>query len=228
MSLTLLRKFVTLSILVASTVVSVAAEVSPRKYYGKDISGFYLKHFARSTDLQHKTFKLQGVEYPFLQNIYRGGRPLVSQGNQWINRLTENKIDLVIDLRSESTEQVAEKSKLKELGISYLRLPWSTSSSVMPSQLTLEEQLYVDGVYFNEKKSYKRAEASLRAINRAKEFLSKGKRIYVHCQRGEDRTGYFIGLMRNANEWRPEFRSFGGSDYASLKAIRAELINLVE
>ena len=50
--------------------------------------------------------------------------------------------------------------------------------------------------------------------------LGKGERVYVHCQRGEDRTGTFIRLLRACGEAsRQEYRVYGGSKYAALDSL---------
>ena len=58
---------------------------------------------------------------------------------------------------------------------------------------------------------------SIEILRIVKELTQKGHRVYIHCARGEDRTGVIVGLLRKCESWKSEFKTYGGSYYSSLK-----------
>ena len=52
-----------------------------------------------------------------------------------------------------------------------------------------------------------------------------GNGIYLHCQRGEDRTGLMIALLRECQEssWKSEFIDYGGVMYKPLLKLMMDV-----
>ena len=57
--------------------------------------------------------------------------------------------------------------------------------------------------------------------------------IYLHCMRGEDRTGLMVALLRNCqqnsqdkkpnNSWKSEFSEYGGAMYKPLQKLMTDV-----
>jgi hypothetical protein len=195
-----------------------SAEDVPTGSYSKSESGFYLHHFDRAPDLSGYLGKFEG-------NLFRGGQPNFNDGGDWLKKLQDNSISLVVDMRHEGADLTKEKTDLKNAGISYVLLPWHTDGTDQPTSLKVVERLFVGGVFTEHIENFPKVDASLRVLHLANDYLGEGKRIYVHCQRGEDRTGVFVSLLRNLDDnWKKEFANYGGSYYASLKKHREDIV----
>ena len=66
-------------------------------------------------------------------------------------------------------------------------------------------------------------DATIFVLNLMEEKVSaqNGEGIYLHCQRGEDRTGLMIALLRECSgtAWNTEFNSYGGVMYKPLQQL---------
>lgn len=199
-----------------------AAEDIPNGSYSEREVGFYLDHFDRSPDPVDSIVKFNG-------NLFRGGQPDFNDGNAWLRKLQENSIELVIDIRHEAASLIEERNALQAAGISYILLPWHTDGNDQPTNLTVVERIFENGNFFQNEESLPRVEASLKVLEIANNYLDQGRRIYIHCQRGEDRTGTFISLLRDPNDnWSLEYRRYGGSTYRALSKHRADIAHALE
>ncbi len=199
-----------------------AAVDTPSGSYSKKESGFYLGHFDRSPDLAGYIGKFDG-------NVVRGGQPNFNDGTTWINKLKDNSVALVIDLRKEGLSLTKERNDLKAAGISYVILPWNTDGSDQSPKLKVTERIFVKGIYTEHTETFDRVDATLRVLKLANEYLDSNQRIYVHCQRGEDRTGTFISLLRDLKDnWKKEFSNYGGSYYTALRKHREDVVRKMQ
>ncbi|MEZ4815313.1 MAG: tyrosine-protein phosphatase [Bdellovibrionota bacterium] len=186
---------------------------TPTGYYDKKESGFYQKNFDRSPDLSSSACK------KFNELLLRGGKPEFKVSKEtWIQKLMDNNVAIVFDLRKENTDSQKEKERLNAEGIDYVKLPLKTEGSDQDAVLTIEEQKAVASgeTPVTTKTILPRTEATLSILKKIEEALASNKRIYLHCQRGEDRTGTIVALLRNCDEWRKEFIRYGGSLYPAL------------
>jgi len=87
-------------------------------------------------------------------------------------------IDVVVDFQDSVKEIQSEKQLVEAGGMAFVSIPWSATKD--PTRETVT-------AFF----------ATLRA--------SPGKKVFVHCERGADRTGTMIALYRIANDhWTPD------------------------
>jgi protein-tyrosine phosphatase len=126
--------------------------------------------------------------------------------------LEDNEVDIVVDLRSEATSRrEKEQDIVEELGLRYLHFPLYTS---VPRGSSLSE--------INSRENVAEFRDFMDQVLAA---LQRGKRVYVHCQRGEDRAGTFVALLKLREgaacpDWRSkEFRRYGGVFYAPLQDL---------
>lgn len=191
--------------------------------YDNKATGFYLKHFALAKDLKDTSCK------QFLNSVYRGGQPDFAVGDAWINKIKASKIKVVFDLRSETTNAVKERDALLNNGIGYVKIPLSTSGNIMPETLTVEVAEPSNG--FNSpvitKTAMPRVQAALYVLSLMNKVISEQSEnaIYLHCQRGEDRTGLMIALLRECSgtAWKSEFNEYGGVMYKPLQSLMDEV-----
>ncbi|HVJ64643.1 MAG TPA: tyrosine-protein phosphatase [Bdellovibrionota bacterium] len=199
-------------IVIAVAILANAATSSLGRYDNQD-PAFYLGHFDRSPDTDPEAFAFRG-------QVYRGGQPKLDS-NQWVERFSNEQIDLVVDLRAEARSLRSEREALRRVGIDYVLLPWKTSGTDQDSVLEVSEVLNGS----ERKWKLDRVEATLHVLALVKSYLQRGQKVYIHCQRGEDRTGTFASLLRHPGpQWRREFTRYGGSEYAPLKKHRADVI----
>jgi tyrosine-protein phosphatase SIW14 len=85
-------------------------------------------------------------------------------------------IGIVVNFRDERSEMAAEKRQVESLGLKYIEIPWSGHNE--PSSAQIVQFLDV-----------------IRANPQTK--------IFVHCQRGADRTGVMVAAYRVAVEHKP-------------------------
>jgi hypothetical protein len=180
----------------------VTAQSVSKGYYDNHANGFYLSHFdAVGARTGCAAYNLR---------LSRGGQPKLD-GHAWREKFKDEKIDYVLDLRSEASS--GEETAVRAQGWGYILLPLKTSGTRQPAQLRLRiaepgqevHQQLLDPV-----------EATLEVLRKVDTLTREGHRVYIHCQRGEDRTGTFLGLLRKCTDWRTEFRRYGGSVYPSL------------
>lgn len=124
--------------------------------------------------------------------LFRGGSPDLKD-TKWINKLKEAKIEMVIDLRSEAINIDTEKKIVENAGMQYIIVPLSTTKN---SQLV--KDLFLKTV---------------------EDVRTSKLRTFIHCQRGEDRTGVFIASLRDCPYWKKEFKDYGGVLYPALAKI---------
>jgi protein tyrosine phosphatase (PTP) superfamily phosphohydrolase (DUF442 family) len=87
-------------------------------------------------------------------------------------------IEIVVNFRDEPTEITAERREVELLGLRYVSLPWN---------------------------SWHRPQSRLVADFLALMRANAGRKIFVHCHRGADRTGVMVALFRIAlQNWTPE------------------------
>jgi len=102
-------------------------------------------------------------------------------------------IDLVVNLRNEPDEIARERAVVEAQGLRYASIPWRGKENPKPEQV-----------------------AEFLALLRA----NSDKKVFVHCERGSERTGVMIACFRMSTErWTPEqalaemaafgFRRFG-------------------
>jgi hypothetical protein len=139
--------------------------------------------------------------------LYRGGRPTEAG----IECLARMGVTTLIDLRTEKETASGDEARwARENGLRYLAFPMTTDASV-PSQECRSRGW--DPARCNQ-------EMVARAIG---ELRSDTGPVYIHCARGEDRTGLVMGAYRfllqqwSAEASRREMRSFGYSPYKPLE-----------
>jgi protein tyrosine phosphatase (PTP) superfamily phosphohydrolase (DUF442 family) len=107
-------------------------------------------------------------------NLFRGAQPNYSA----YAGLQKLGMDIVVDLRYESSEISSEKKAVEAAGMQFVNLPWSGTG--LPSR----EQLLTFFTLLRD---------------------NPDKKIFLHCQYGADRTGVMIALYRIAvDHWTPE------------------------
>ncbi len=113
-------------------------------------------------------------------------------------KLKESGVGVVMDLRHRGKSAERERQNVESLGMQYVSIPWKASG--FPT--TQDVQRFFAAIDHN-----------------------AGKRVFVHCRRGADRTGYMIGLYRvtregwSAKEATNEMEKYGfrGFWYGHLK-----------
>lgn len=189
--------------------------------YDNKGTGFYLKHYATQGDLKDATCK------PFLKTVLRGGQPVFDGSNTWLNKLKASKVKRVFDLREETTNAALERDTLLKNGIGYVKLPLRTSGTTQAATMTVEvatpsSDLKSPATIIKTKMSS--VDATLYVLNLMEEVISKQSledTIYLHCQRGEDRTGLMVALLRQCagTGYKQEFLSYGGVMYKPLQSL---------
>ena len=144
--------------------------------------------------------------------FFRGG----SVRDAGVPCLKELGIAAVLDLRTDVEVSISkEPEQIVAAGINYLRFPMSTD------EVVASEECRALGIKSTECNSL----AVDRSVNKIKELLSFSKKIYIHCARGEDRTGLVIGMFRRrVQDWdrdraRKEMRDFWYAPYPVLERI---------
>ncbi|NOT80201.1 MAG: hypothetical protein HOP07_14500 [Bacteriovoracaceae bacterium] len=196
--------------------------------YSKNISGFYLKHFALMKDLKDTSCK------PFLNRVYRGGQPVFDGSDTWLKKIKSSQIKTVFDLRSETKNAAIERDTLLKNGIGYVKLPLTTGGTI-PSEY-FDVEVAIPGNFANGKQVSSHiitktrmtsTEATIYVLEMMEEKISlQGTDgIYLHCQRGEDRTGMMVALLRDCTGtgWKTEFNSYGGVMYKPLQYLFTEV-----
>lgn len=128
----------------------------------------------------------------FNGRIYRGGEPKLDN-DAWLKKLKSENIKWVVDLRHEAVGKTEEKRILSENNIKY---------TLVPLRITHNSE-----------------ETSSLLIDTVSSVKNTDAKVYVHCKRGEDRTGVFIALLRECSSWKKEFKDYGGVLYPGLKEI---------
>lgn len=152
--------------------------------------------------------------------IARGGAPILAgKPLDGVDCLARSRISLVIDLRSEGErgETEPERRATEAAGMEYAAFPMTTGKD-LPSRECADAKL--TPAECNER-------SALAAIDRMDRFLAQNPngKIYVHCKRGQDRTGLVIGLFRllktgcAANRVRREMLDFRYGPFAPLEAV---------
>jgi rhodanese-related sulfurtransferase len=114
----------------------------------------------------------------FLANgVIRGGQP-TAKGIEFLKKIG---VGFIVDLRTPAEDRNhLERDMTSSLGISYIDLPLAMESSGVGKNLDLTSK-------------------ALEAIAKFRE-AHPDQLIYIHCQRGEDRTGLQIAAYRKAVE----------------------------
>lgn len=193
--------------------------------YDNKSSEFYLKHFANPTDLADKSCK------PFLKALYRGGQPVFDGTDKWLLKLKASGIKQVFDLREESGNAVKERDLLLKNGIAYVKLPLRTSGESQPAQFSVEvatPSSDLSSPPVITKTLMNSTDGTIYVLNLMEEMLSKQSKdqsIYLHCQRGEDRTGLMVALLRQCQGtgYKSEFVSYGGVMYKPLQKLMTDV-----
>jgi hypothetical protein len=149
--------------------------------------------------------------------IFRGGAPKPA-GVSCLN--SGFHVKAVFDLRSDG-ERGKEQASVEAEHMVYYSYPMATDKSV-PSKTC--KTAGMNATQCNRK-------SVTAAIDEMERLLAIDPQaeIYVHCARGEDRTGLVIGLYRVLKEGCPkqtaraEMSEFGYSAYPELKAVWEEL-----
>lgn len=182
--------------------------------------GFYLKHYANPGDLKDATCK------PFLKTVLRGGQPVFDGSDTWIKKLKESKVKQVFDLREETGNAVLERDTLLKNGIGYVKLPLRTSGTTQAQTMVVE--VATPATEFRSptivKTTMTSVEATVYVLGLMEDIISKqsdNEKIYLHCQRGEDRTGLMVALLRQCSGtgYKQEFTSYGGVMYKPLQQL---------
>jgi hypothetical protein len=189
--------------------------------YNNKETGFYLKHFATMSDLKDTSCK------QFLKTVNRGGQPVFDGTDAWLKRLKLAKVKTVFDLRSETRNAVKERDILLKNGIGYVKMPLKTSGRSQDLSMMIEVAIpSSDGLSSPviTKTVMPTLEATAYVLSLMEETISKQnpeETIYLHCQRGEDRTGLMIALLRQCagTGYKKEFLSYGGVMYKPLQKL---------
>jgi protein tyrosine/serine phosphatase len=94
------------------------------------------------------------------------------------NELKNAGVSIIVDFRNEPTEVAREKQQVEGLGMQFVSLPWSGHRGASHDQVAAFLNLLRD---------------------------NPDKKIFVHCQRGADRTGMMVALYRMTfDHWTAE------------------------
>ncbi len=179
---------------------------SSKGYYDNKADGFFLGHF-------DSIGELRGCRN-FDSTLYRGGRPELDS-RAWLDRFLNEKIDYVIDLRSEANQRA--EDTIVNAGLGYIHLPLYTGGTTQPTPSELKIHFPGEDVQIIKKDI---VDLTIDLLNLTDQLSQDGHKIYIHCARGEDRSGIFIALLRKCAAWNPEFRRYGGVEYDPLKWLR--------
>lgn len=189
--------------------------------YDNKAEGFYLKHYANPGDLKDASCK------QFLKTVNRGGQPVFDGTDKWIKKLKASKVKTVFDLRSENTNAVLERDTLLKNGIGYVKLPLKTGGTAQDATMSVEvatPSSDLQSAPVITKTTMESVEATIYVLDLMEQTISKQSvddTIYLHCQRGEDRTGLMIALLRACagTGYKQEFLSYGGVMYKPLQKL---------
>ncbi len=171
---------------------------------------FNLDHYA-------ELVPLSGCQNSAINNlssrIIRGGTPFQAG----LQCLHSSGVTAIIDLRKEA-EQATEPATAENLGLNYYPFPMTADSRNVPSKECLVQKLTP---------SQCNEQSALRAIKKIESILTSDPhaKVYIHCSRGQDRTGLMIGLFRlleakcSATAARNEMEDFMYNPYASLEQV---------
>ncbi len=195
--------------------------------YDKKATGFYLKHFANMSDLKDASCK------QFLKTVNRGGQPVFDGTDAWLKKLKVAKVKTVFDLRSETGNAALERDMLLKNGIGYVKMPLKTSGTSQDATMSIEVAMpSSDGMSspIRTKTVMPTLEATAYVLSLMEETISKQnpeETIYLHCQRGEDRTGLMVALLRQCagTGYKQEFLSYGGVMYKPLQKLFDDMKN---
>jgi hypothetical protein len=150
--------------------------------------------------------------------VFRGGAPT----QPGVECLRSMGVSTIIDVRSDGeVSPQKEPSWAKGAGIQYLRFPMATDSSVPSASC--------------KKRGLNATQCNAESVDGAIHFLGQaesgnpGEKIYIHCARGEDRSGLVVGayrfLVQKASKTaaRNEMAKFGFTPYAVLNTVWNEL-----
>ena len=193
--------------------------------YDKKASGFYLKHFATASDLKDASCK------QFLKTVNRGGQPVFDGTDTWLKRLKSTNVKRVFDLRSENGNAALERDILLRNGIGYVKMPLKTGGTSQDTTMSIEVATPSPNGLSSPiitKIIMPTLEATAYVLSLMEEVISKQspeETIYLHCQRGEDRTGLMIALLRQCagTGHKQEFLSYGGVMYKPLQKLFDEM-----
>ena len=192
--------------------------------YEKKEAGFYLNHYDQMKDLKDQSCK------SFLGSVYRGGAPLFDGSNNWIKKINSSKIKMVFDLREETNNAALERDTLLKNGIAYVKLPLKTSGTSQDANMTVEVAIPSSDLKSSPvitKTSMTNVDATLYVLDLMEKNINEQSlnAIYLHCQRGEDRTGLMVALLRECQEssWKSEFINYGGVMYKALQKLMIDV-----
>lgn len=126
----------------------------------------------------------------FNGRLYRGGHPIL-EDEKWIKKLKQEGVEAIVDLRNEAPSNASELAIKNGFKYTLVRLSGTKNSQEVKD------------------KFFKTVE----------EVRTSSLKTFIHCQRGEDRTGVFIATLRDCPQWKKEFKDFGGTLYPALKRI---------
>lgn len=187
--------------------------------YSVEEKGFNLKHFDRMLDSQIRCEKFNG-------RILRGGQPDLNS-DLWLDKLKANSVSLVVDLRKDASHET-EKNKVARAGMDYVYLPLSTMSQNQDRNITVEETGACQSsncAPHTDSTTFYRTKATIHVLALIRDALDEGRNIYIHCTRGQDRTGTIVALLRHCRQedWDPEFKNYKGFLYPALKSHLKEV-----
>ena len=116
--------------------------------------------------------------------LYRGAQP----ENAGFAELKKLGIDIVVNLRHETTEITRERTLVEAQSMRYVSIPWRGKNDPNTEQVAQFLSLVRD---------------------------NPDRKVFVHCQRGAERTGVMVACYRMSREnWTPE------QAVAEMKAFR--------
>jgi protein tyrosine/serine phosphatase len=153
----------------------------------------------------------QRAQLPGLPNFGRISQQLTRGGQPTpvgFEELKKMGIDIVVNLRHETDEIVREQTRVQKQGMQYVSIPWRGSNNPSPEQIAQFLEL-------------------LRA--------NPDKKVFVHCQRGAERTGVMLASYRMSHDnWtgeqalrEMELFGFRGLRFGHLKKFVREFPSLL-